>query len=323
MKESEHETKDVKELKSTIMDLKEENGKLSSKILELENMVSMKDGKISQLEKLVDCYSSELESIPNVSNISKQLESSLKICDELRVDNFHLKQKLADECKKFHDLKEWFIELRNGMENMKKDIKDKEKVTLIEEKNSLECTLLSLSEEVEFLSQKNEQFLRELQNKDFYEDYKAVSEELNQLRKAHLSLIDLIEGKEINIDEGIHPLTTSLLRKWKRENFLNASLGRVHSNSVGAINVDETYNLMPPNNTLKLNKASVNGKRGPGHQHSLTSERFIEGEDYNTNYMMKENTKSHNEVSAFSRIFNWGGFDNAENNYELSVHQAM
>jgi regulator of replication initiation timing len=106
MKESEHETKDIKELKSTIMDLKEENGKLSSKILELENMVSMKDGKISQLEKLVDCYSSELESIPNVSNISKQLESSLKICDELRVDNFHLKQKLADECKKFHDLKE-------------------------------------------------------------------------------------------------------------------------------------------------------------------------------------------------------------------------
>jgi len=42
-------------------------------------------------------------------------------------------------------------------------MKDKEKLRLIEDKLSLECTLLSLSEEVEFLSQKNEQFLKELQ----------------------------------------------------------------------------------------------------------------------------------------------------------------
>ena len=111
---------------------------------------------------------------------------------------------------------------------MKKDMKDKNKLKLIEEKNSLECTLVSLTEEIEFLSQKNEEFLKELKNKDFYSDYKATYDELNQLKKAHISLIDLIEGKEIKIDENIHPMTTSLLRKWRRENFLNASLGRIH-----------------------------------------------------------------------------------------------
>ena len=46
-------------------------------------------------------------------------------------------------------------------------MKDKEKLRLIEDKLSLECTLLSLSEEVEFLSQKNEQFLKELQKQGF------------------------------------------------------------------------------------------------------------------------------------------------------------
>ena len=56
---------------------------------------------------------------------------------------------------------------------MKKDYKDKDRLKLIEEKKSLECTLLSLSEEVECLSEKNEQFLRELKQKDFYQEYKA------------------------------------------------------------------------------------------------------------------------------------------------------
>eukprot|EP00344_Euplotes_crassus_P000792 CAMPEP_0196999242 /NCGR_PEP_ID=MMETSP1380-20130617/4470_1 /TAXON_ID=5936 /ORGANISM="Euplotes crassus, Strain CT5" /LENGTH=54 /DNA_ID=CAMNT_0042416097 /DNA_START=35 /DNA_END=199 /DNA_ORIENTATION=+ len=52
------------------------------------------------------------------------------------------------------DLKECFIEMRNSTENMKKDMKDKDKLEIIEEKLSLESTLLTLSEEVEFLSQK-------------------------------------------------------------------------------------------------------------------------------------------------------------------------
>lgn len=307
------------QLKEDNQRLKTENDSLALRITELENLITMKNGKIFQLEKLVDCYSSELESIPNVSNVVKQLESTLQIWDELRVDNFQLKTKLADECKKFHDLKECFIELRNTTENMKKDIVDKEKLTLIEEKNSLECTLLSLSEEVEFLSQKNEEFLKHLQSKDFYEEYKASTEELAQLRKAHVSLIDLIEGKEINIDDSVHPMADGLLRKWKRENFLNASIGRVHSNSLGAINTSSNY-LLPPSNSYRVNKTGGNIRKG-SHQHRVGSDRILEDGEFQTNYVLKDNNHREYRGSAFSRIFNWGGFDNVENHYELSINQ--
>lgn len=203
---------------------------------------------------------------------------------------------------------------------MKKDIKDKEKLSLIEEKQSLECTLVSLSEEVEFLSQKNEQFLREIRNKDFYEEYKAATDDLNQLRKAHISLIDLIEGKELNIDDRIHPMTDTLLRKWKRENFLSASVGRMHSNSVGTINGTKTSPHLMPQQVMKLNKA---GSR-KANQQNLTADRIMDdGDLYNGQMMRESNYHKEQEGSTLSRIFNCGGFDNTENNYELSIHQEV
>jgi hypothetical protein len=183
---------------------------------------------------------------------------------------------------------------------MKKDIKDKEKVALIEEKNSLERTLISLSEEVEFLSQKNEKFLKELHKKDFYEEYRSVNEELSQLQKSHVSLIDLIEGKEINIDHSLHPMTEGLLKKWRRENIMNASVGRMHSNSIGGNPMDVSY--------LMQNRP-INGKYV---DQNMTYDRMPE----NNNLAEKEN---HNELSTFSKFFNCGGVDNADSRYELSI----
>lgn len=89
--------KDVATLKILIDQLKGENATLAQRNQELVNLVDMKESKIDQMEKLVDCYSSELESIPSIHNVIKQLESTIKVCDELRIDNFHLKTKLADE----------------------------------------------------------------------------------------------------------------------------------------------------------------------------------------------------------------------------------
>ena len=105
-----------------------------------------------------------------------------------------LKTKIFEEKNKTNNLKECFIEMRNSKENMKNDMKDKEKLTLVEEKMSLESTLLSLSEEVEFLSQKNEQFLKDLLKRDFYEEYKGTNEELENFRKIHFSLLNMREN---------------------------------------------------------------------------------------------------------------------------------
>jgi len=56
----------------------------------------------------------------------------------------------------------------------------------------LQTTLKVLTEEVEFLSKKNETFLKELRNKDFYDAYRQQSEELTKLREAHALLINMI-----------------------------------------------------------------------------------------------------------------------------------
>lgn len=52
------------------------------------------------------------------------------------------------------DLKQSFVKLHEGIEYMKLDVKEKDKARLVEEKMSLESTLVSLTEEVEALSQK-------------------------------------------------------------------------------------------------------------------------------------------------------------------------
>ena len=86
-----------------------------------------------------------------------------------------------------------FIELRNSI---KQQEKEKSTMTdldeLIKERQQLQWTLQSLSQEVEFLSKKNEEFLKELKIKDFYKSYKQSVEELGKLREAHSVLICMI-----------------------------------------------------------------------------------------------------------------------------------
>ena len=72
-----------------------------------------------------------------------------------------------------------FLELRQEIkvEQEEKDI-DTDKETLVKEKLQLQKTLNTLSDEVEFLSKKNEQFLKELNKKNFYASYQQTLEEL-------------------------------------------------------------------------------------------------------------------------------------------------
>ena len=49
------------------------------------------------------------------------------------------------------------------------------------------------------MSKKNERFLAELKNKDFYSAYRQQNEELTKLREAHALLINMIQAKEVTI----------------------------------------------------------------------------------------------------------------------------
>jgi hypothetical protein len=54
---------------------------------------------------------------------------------------------------------------------------------------------MSLTEEVETLSKRNSEFLRDLRAKhDFYGPYQESQEELRKLREAHALLISMIQA---------------------------------------------------------------------------------------------------------------------------------
>ena len=88
----------------------------------------------------------------------------MKRIDELRAEKFALKKALLFERKKNKDLEEKFLELKRMMSQREEEIREQngEVGDLVIQKNSLESTLKSLSEEVELLSQKNEKLLEYL-----------------------------------------------------------------------------------------------------------------------------------------------------------------
>lgn len=128
------------------------------------------------------------------------------------MENFGLKKDLAYEKKKYMDLMSAFLELRNSIkganggfmgvsptksmiENFAAGATSTREESLLKEKQALEATLMNLTEEVESLSKRNQEFLRELKAKhDFYGPYKDCQDELRKLREAHALLISMIQS---------------------------------------------------------------------------------------------------------------------------------
>lgn len=81
---------------------------------------------------------------------------------------------MAYDKKQYLDLKNAYIELRVQRKAQDEEIfvKKPDIKQLMEDKNNLQNTLKILTEEVEFLSKKNELFLKDLRKKDFYDVYK-------------------------------------------------------------------------------------------------------------------------------------------------------
>jgi|LauGreDrversion4_2_1035121.scaffolds.fasta_scaffold322249_1 DNA repair exonuclease SbcCD ATPase subunit len=121
--------------------------------------------------------------------------------DRLFSENFGLKRDLAYEKKRYMDLMNAFLELRHSVKaaGATTPVKSEAAAThredaLLKEKQELEQTLMNLTEEVEALSKRNEEFLRELKAKhDFYGPYKDCQDELRKLREAHGLLISMIQ----------------------------------------------------------------------------------------------------------------------------------
>ena len=117
-------------------------------------------------------------------------------------------------------------------------------------------------------------------------------------------------------------MTNSLLKKWKRENLLNASIGRVHSNSMGMLNFNSNH-LLPPKSAVRMHKAGVKDTMIVNHNQNATADRIFDYDYYNTNQGFNQGADMENDSSIFSRLFNCRGFDNTENRHELSIQQDV
>lgn len=110
-----------------------------------------------------------------------------------------MKKEIAYERKRYNDLKSAFIELRREAKDKEMDYKDRSKQQLIDEKMAMQNTIVTLTDEIEALSVKNEEFLESLSKKEFYKEYRKTKEELNTLKDAHAILINMIRDEELHI----------------------------------------------------------------------------------------------------------------------------
>ena len=131
---------------------------------------------------------------------------------------------------------------------------------LLREKQALEQTLMNLTEEVESLSKRNEEFLRELKAKhDFYAPYKDQQDELRKLREAHALLISMIQSQQLSIVSGQTAAPTPKEAKSSSNVFgifgRLADVAKEHtrSNADSEYRMHSDYRIMPlPSNRGKL-----------------------------------------------------------------------
>lgn len=116
------------------------------------------------------------------------------------MEKFYLKKELAYERKRYNDLKSAFIELRKETKDKELDYLEKDKLQLVDEKIAMQNTITTLTDEIEALSVKNEEFLASLRHQDFYNEYQNVHEELKNLKDAHALLINMIKDEEIQVN---------------------------------------------------------------------------------------------------------------------------
>eukprot|EP00347_Sterkiella_histriomuscorum_P015660 403356180 len=164
---------------------------MESEIIQLRCEIDMYKDKIKELERwLIMFLNNFYEGDPNSL---KNIESGLMHIDELRQDKFSLQKALFLQRKHYMDLQNQYLEFRRITQTQEEESKRAGDIqSIMTQKNQLEQTLITLTEEVELLSSKNEKLLRDLCIKDFHQKYYESQLELEKLKQAHEALISTI-----------------------------------------------------------------------------------------------------------------------------------
>lgn len=109
-----------------------------------------------------------------MASLMVKVNQGLQQLEFVRLENFNLKKMIAFDRKKYLDLKTAFMELKVTVRQLEEEVfmRSPDLHQMAAEKKDLENNLKTLTNEVEFLSKKNEDFLKELKTKNFYDVYR-------------------------------------------------------------------------------------------------------------------------------------------------------
>jgi hypothetical protein len=168
-----------------------------------DNDINDLKNKISYNEKTIKEFESHLRSLLTIAKESEldyafQVQKGLEKIKYLVEDNVTSKRLLLKEYKKGEELEKEINKLNKEIEENNNVLKNNEKGKAIIEKHQLLSNINTLSNEIDKLSEINNQNIKIIKMKDNPKNYNKLMEEIDKIKQENDSLMNVINYVELN-----------------------------------------------------------------------------------------------------------------------------
>ena len=168
-----------------------------------DNDINVLRTKISYNDKTIKEFEIHLSSLLSIVketdlNYSLQIQKGLEKIKYLVEDNVTSKRLLLKEYKKGEELEKEINKLNKEIEENNNVLKNNEKGKAIIEKHQLLSNINTLSNEIDKLSEINNQNIKIIKMKDNPKNYNKLMEEIDKIKQENDSLMNVINYVELN-----------------------------------------------------------------------------------------------------------------------------
>lgn len=168
-----------------------------------DNDINDLKNKISYNEKAIKEFESHLRSLLTIAKESEldyafQVQKGLEKIKYLVEDNVTSKRLLLKEYKKGEELEREINKLNKEIEENNNVLKNNEKGKAIIEKHQLLSNINTLSNEIDKLSEINNENIKIIKMKDNPKSYNKLMEEIDKIKQENESLMNVINYVELN-----------------------------------------------------------------------------------------------------------------------------
>ena len=168
-----------------------------------DNDINDLKNKISYNEKAIKEFESHLRSLLTIAKESEldyafQVQKGLEKIKYLVEDNVTSKRLLLKEYKKGEELEKEINKLNKEIEENNNVLKNNEKGKAIIEKHQLLSNINTLSNEIDKLSEINNQNIKIIKMNDNNKSYNKLANQIDKIKKENESLLNIINSVELN-----------------------------------------------------------------------------------------------------------------------------